>query len=261
MDLKERALLGIPIDTPFGQLKPLTVYDFLECGDALSAITFDISRVLHEIRLNQPEETQNTKELTEELRQLKANYSLKEILIAYMQPFFHAYVEIVSRCKVLKGEQDLEKVREDTFNELNELSPEEFDSLRKIILEINNQSSQTASLDPTVQKWKEKALRFKSSSDKNGAPNISTMVTSVVVYSGHTYKEVTGWNITQLLQAFQRIGLLKAYDTTTLFATVTDKIDIQSWSENIEIEDDSNTSKDVALSYSDFKQNVGDAVQ
>lgn len=259
MDLTERAILGLPIETPYGLFKPLTLRDYLERGDALAAITFDKRRVLHEIRLNQDEETQNSTELTKLLREMDSQYSLKQILIEYMEPYFHAYVEIIARCKVLENEETLEGVREEVYLMLHEIDPEEFDALRNMILVLNNQSSQTASLDPTIQKWKEKAIKFKSS-DKD-APNIPTMVTSVVSFSGHTFEEISNWNITQLLQVFQRIGMLKAYDTTSLFATVTDKIDIQNWSENIEIEDDSNTSSNVAISFKQFQGNVGDAIQ
>lgn len=261
MDFQERAVLGLPIDTPFGKLKPLSIYDFLERGDALSAITFDKPRVLHEIRLNQPEEQRNTKEMTALLREMNEQYSLKDILITYMEPYFHAYVEVISRCSELKEDETFESKQEEVFEYLKELDAEEFDAFRQIILEINNQATQTASLDPTVQAWKEKALRYKSTAKGDGtAPNLSTMVTSIVSFSGHTFSEILEWNIAQLQQVFQRIGLFKAYDTTTLFSTVTDKIDIQDWSKNIEIENDSNTSSNVAMSYKAFQQNMGDAV-
>ena len=261
MNFQERAVLGLSIDTPFGKLKPLSIHEFLERGDALSAITFDKSRVLHEIRLNQPEENRNTKEMTALLREMSENYSLKDILIGYMEPYFHAYVEIISLCSVLEKDETFESKQEEVFEYLKTIDAEEFEAFRQIILEINNQPSQTASLDPTVQAWKEKALRYKSTAKGEGAaPNLSTMVTSIVSFSGHSFEEIMDWNIAQLQHVFQRIGLFKAYDTTTLFSTVTDKVDIQDWSKNIEIENDSNTSSNVAMSYKAFKQNMGDGV-
>lgn len=262
MDFRERALLGLPIETPFGELKPLSLLDYLERGDALAAITFDIRRVLHEIRLSQPDEKhRNSEEMTELLREMEKEYSIKQLLITYMEPYFHAYVDIISRCRVLEGQETFEEKQKETFEFLQDMEPKEFDALRKIILEINNQPEQTASLDPTVQQWKEKALRYKSSGSGDDSPNLSTMATSIVSFSGHTFEEVLSWNITQLHQVFQRIGFFKAYETTTLFATVTDKIDIQDWSKNIVIENDSNDSSSFAMSYDSLKSTMGDGVQ
>lgn len=257
MKLEERALFGLPIETPFGELKPLSIQDYMVCSLELSVITFDMKRSLHEMRLTLPEERRNSKEITEMLEKLLAEVSLKDFLISYMTPYFSAYIAILARCMFFNIEGD-EKKYETARDFLVELSAEEFDNLRKVLMYINGQSGQTAFLDPELQRYKEKAIKFKAKDGEGEAPNVPTLVTSVVAFTGLTFDEIITWNITQLLQVFQRIQMLKGYDTTTLFATVAgDKVEVQEWSKNIVLEDDSNTSNSFALSFDKFEGDIG----
>ena len=276
MRLEEMALLGLPIHTEFGEMKPLSVYDYMEVGGELVALSFDKLRCLHEIRLNQPEEKQESKEFTKVLEELNETYSLKNIIISFIPQFFSAYVEVLARCwvmdedlvvvdeegKELEGQEAKRKV---SFDFLQQSSDEVFDAVRMMLLQINGQSEQTAFLDPLLQRKKEQSLRLKESqkkdSEKSSSPDTSTMVSSVVAFSGLPYVEVLKFNITQLIHTFQRISLMKAHDSSVVIATVAhDSANIVNWMENIEIKNDSNESSNFAMEYDKFKEQMGETL-
>lgn len=266
MNLEEKALFGIPINTDYGDFKPMTVHDYMECAPFLQAMSYDKKRVLHEIRLAQPEENRKLKEMTETLRKLNEEMSLKEILLSLMPQYINAYIEVLIRCRKfdieLAGEddkEDAEKVYLTAQNFLLELEPNQFDEVRDILLSINAQSKQTAFLDPEMQWRKERSLKFNHSQSDAEAPNPSTLVTSVVTYTGINFEEVVNWNITQLQHMFQRVALFHSYQTYITFATVAgDKIDPVNWAENVITRDDSNTDSNFAIEFEAFKSRIGD---
>lgn len=263
MNLEQKALFGLSIHTEFGELFPMTVYHYMECSHFLQAMSFDKKRVLHEIRLAQPKEQQQSKEFTEVLTKIHEEYPLRQILMEMMPQYFAAYVEVVSRCKKFEEpteENGLPSKLEQTQNFLLELTSEQFDELRVMLLSINAQSEQTASLNPEIQWHKERALRFNNSKNDTEAPDASTLVTSVVTYTGINFEEVVNWNITQLQHMFQRVAMFQSYQSYIVFATVAgDKIDPVNWAENIHTRKDSNTDSNFAVSLETFEKHIGDA--
>lgn len=256
MKIEEKALLGIPIETKFGEVKPLSIMDYMTYGSELAAVTFNKRRVLHEIRLNQDSEMQNSPELTKMLRELDENYSLKEIIVTYMEPYFHAYSAIVSRCFFFNEVKEV--ALEKAHNLLVDINNEEFDEIRQIILSLNNQPEQDAELDPVLQSFKEKAIRFHNSKEQDNGTSMSTIITSIVTQTGLDFSKILKWNVTQVLQIYSRLQMFKAYDATTLFATVTDKITIEPWDKNIEVAKD-NLDK-YSMSLDEFSGKVGDGI-
>lgn len=256
MKIEEKALLGLPIETKFGEVKPLSLFEYMKNGSELAAMTFNKARVLHEIRLNQEKDKQKSPELTQMLRDLHEQYSLKEIIVTYMEPYFHAYVSMVAKC--LFFNEDAEVAIKKAYDFMVEISNDDFDELRQIILLLNNQPEQDASLDPTIQEFKEKAIRFHSTKDKDDSPSMGTIITSIVAQTGLSFEEILKWNITQVMQMFSRIQMFKAYDATILFATVTDKVTIENWSKNTEIAVDGLDK--YSMSLEEFSGKVGDGI-
>lgn len=264
MKLEEKALFGLPVETEYGNFKPMSVYDYMDCAHLLQALSFDKKRVLHEIRLSQPEDMQKKKETTTALQKLNEEYSLKEVIVKIIPAYFLAYVDILLRCREFDFEYDEDKEGNEeqqrtelAHKYLIDLSNEDFDAVRKILLAINAQSEQTAFLNPELQDRKERTLKFKSSQSPSDAPDASTLVTTVVTYTGINYDQVVKWNITQLQHAFQRVALFLSYDTYITFATVAgDKIDAVNWAENIITENDSNSSSSFAVELEEFAGHI-----
>lgn len=263
MNLEQKALFGLPIHTELGELFPMSVYHYMDCSHFLQAMSFDKKRVLHEIRLAQPKEQQKSKEFTEVLTKIYDEYSLRQILMEMMPQYFAAYVEVLSRCKKFDEpteENGLPSKLEQAQNFLLEITTEQFDELRAMILAINAQPEQTASLNPEIQWHKERALRFNNSKNDTEAPDASTLVTSVVTYTGINFNEVVNWNITQLQHMFQRVAMFQSYQSYIIFATVAgDKIEPVNWAENITTRKDSNTDSNFAVELKTFERNIGDA--
>lgn len=267
MKLEEKALFGLPIVTPFGDFKPMSVYDYMDCAHFLQAISYDKNRILHELRMSQADkEFRESKEFTTALEKISEDHTLKQVINEFMNPYAGAYVEILARCRTFEIKAtDKQKAKEELIQQAeqyyNSLSDEEFEEVRKILLAINAQAEQTAFLDPELQRFKEKALNIKQSANTE-APDPSTMITSVVTYTGINFKDVVDWNITQLQHMFQRVALFLSYDTYITFATVAgDKIDAVNWAENIKTEDDSNTSSSFAMSYETFEREIGQKLE
>lgn len=261
MNFEEMAILGIPIETQFGKVEPLTILDYIELEVQLQVMSFDKKRVLHEYRLNQDEKIRETEDFTEAIKQVASEKSLKDVIVGLMSVYFTAYVAVVSASLFKHIENEEERLKQ-AYEFLLDLESEDFEHLRKILLSVNAQSEQTAFLDPLLQARKEKSIKFHAKDQKEESPSVTTYISSVVTFSGIPYKEVATWNYIQLIHAFQRIGQFKAYDTSTLFMTVAgDKVTPEPWNKNFKVNDDSNTSSLFAVELDAFEKNIGSKIK
>lgn len=122
----------------------------------------------------------------------------------------------------------------DAFSKLKE---EDFDYVRSLILEMNCLKEEVINPNPEIQKAIERSRRVKT----QGADSLefSDIVSSVVGFNGLTYQNINEFTIYQLYMTFYRIAQIKSYDTSTLFATVaSDKVNIESWSKHITMNND-----------------------
>lgn len=262
MNLEEKALFGIPIVTEFGEFKPLSVYDYMDCAHLLQAIAFNKKRVLHEVRLTQPKEKRNSKDFTNLLKKIDSEHSLLQVLQEITPQFLQAYAEVFIRCRVFPEDTPKEeKSAESALNFLLDLTSEQFEEVRGILLAINAQAEQDAFLDPELQNKKERSLKFVSQGNDAEAPNPSTLITSVVAFTGIPFQEITQWNVTQLQHMFQRVGLFQAYNMYVSVAPMAgDSIKPTNWAENIITQNDSNTDSKFAVKFDSFKKQMGDVL-
>lgn len=253
--LTEKAILGIPIVTDLGSIKPLSIYDYVQFGTELQVMSFEKSRVLHEYRMSiDDEKLKKSRELEERLKEVMEKMSLKDIVVGLVPVFFNAYVAVVAQSMFYDIENEEERAQQ-AYTLLKDLDDDQFDSLRDIILQINAQGKQKAFLDYELQRKKEQGIRLNTGS-KEG-PNVTTLITSVVAFTGIDYDIVKDWNYARLIHTFNRISMLKSYDTTTMFMTVSGDVEMQSWQDNFKVEDDSATSESFAQSYDSFTKNLG----
>ena len=255
MDYVEKAILGIPIVTDLGEIKPLSLYDYVNLGVELQVVSFEKTRILHEYRLNLDIEVQKSKELEAQMKKLNETKSLKEIVTGVIPAFLNAYIAIIAQSMFSDIENTEDRIKK-SHDFVKELDDTQFENLRDIILKINSQSKQKAFLDYELQRKKEQGIRL-NSQGKEGA-NLVTMISSVVSFSGIDYDIISNWNYARLLHAFNRIAQFKAYDTTTMFMTVSGDVTANNWQENFEVKDDSATSDSFAVSFDSFTKEVGD---
>ena len=209
--LKEFDILGLPIETPIGNLRFLKVQDYPKCHEYLNAIRMTKDHIVKLFYDNGVDD--------ETLKVLK-ELSLYE-LVMQIADIKHFYVEILE--VMCDDEFEFDLIEEQTFYEI-----------RKLILETCVIKEEKINPNPEIQSWIEKSKRFKA--QMGGDMTFSDIITSVSVGCSLTYEEINNLTIYQLYSNFYRIGHFKNYDTTTLFATVaSDKIDIESWSKNIDM--------------------------
>jgi len=108
-----------------------------------------------------------------------------------------------------------------------------YDIVRSIIMRQNLLFEQKVYKNPKVQEWANKALEARV---KN-APKISIedMVTTVSVYKGVGYKELMDYTLYQLYADLYRIKKIKRYDADVIFRSVSDKITIEDFAEQIDL--------------------------
>ncbi len=252
--IEERAILGLPIITEFGEMKPLSIQEYIQRSTSLGVIAMDKKKVLAELGKGQQAETgQSDKEVFNLLTELNNSHTFLSLLKEYFTEILNHYIIITCYCKFYY----LEDTKEDYENEeeynkdllmksadfIINLSDEAFDSYRRILLQLNGVSEITSKINPVLYKREDKP-KTKSKEDDE-TPNLSTMISSCAVHMGIDYKDIAKWNSLQLQHSFQRIGLFIANSERTLFRTVSDEVEPVAWTTNIST--NKNRNKDQSL--------------
>lgn len=93
-----------------------------------------------------------------------------------------------------------------------------YDQLREIIMKQNLLFEPKVWKDPLVAQYAKMVLETRS---KNSVKmTIEDMVTTVAMFSGKSYEEISEFTIYQLKASFDRVDKLKSYDTTVAFKCV-----------------------------------------
>lgn len=260
-DIEEKVILGLPIETEFGLLKPLSIHDYLQRINSLGAITMGKKKLLAELGKAQQKETgQSDEEIFVLLRELN-ELPLLALLKEYFSEVLQHYMILTRFCKYFyldedksfNSNEDLDKHALDkSFEFVSGLNEEQFDRYRNILLEMHAQSDAKAHLNPFLEKRAERGRKLLHNNDTN-APSLATMISSCAVYMGLDYSVIAKWNALQLQHSFQRISFFIENSATTLFATVSGDIDFVSWAANIENNKDTNTDQQLDV----FTQNLG----
>lgn len=110
---------------------------------------------------------------------------------------------------------------------------ETYDRVREVIMQQNLLFEPKMFNDPLAQEWANKVLRARA---KGSTMTIEDMVTTVHVYSGISYKEIEQYTIYQLYASFNRLTLLKGYDTgIALKIAGAEKMEVKHYAERLEM--------------------------
>lgn len=256
--IADKAILGLPVETEYGEFKPLSIENYIRYAQHIGILSYGKKKLLAELgkalQISTPEASdEEVHKMLKELNELPFFELIKEYFPDYLLP----YVIILRLTRFpddgtpLSEEEEknkLNEVREYLFN----LSNEEFDDVRKILMTLNNQSEKIAFLNPRIQRGQDKKEKL-FSRKTDDSPNLSTMITTCVAYSGIDFQQISKWNAFQLQHAFQRIAILINYETTRLFATVASDVDIENWTQNISLDyQEKNTDKE----FNEFKSQM-----
>lgn len=262
-EIEDRVILNLPIITEHGEFKPLTILEYMQNVSSLAAISYSKKKLLS--LLGQAEQEASGKPDSEIFNMLKElnDIPLKELMVEYFNEFLVHYAVLLRETKFFymryeekneefKDEQEFEKhVIKVIFEYINNLTNEEFDEIREILLALHNQTEVSGFLNPQLQRSRNKKDKLFTGESKS--PSLVTMITSCVAYTGIDYKNISEWNAFQLQHTFQRIAYFINHKTATLFQTVSGDVEAINWAENI----DSENEKDDRLTYNQFAKNTG----
>lgn len=261
-EIQDRVILGLPIITSYGVLKPLTMEEFIKRQQSVAVICMNKRKLLSELGFSQQNETgQSDKEIHKMLMELN-EIPMKQLMEDLFKDLYQHYVIITRYCvfydevfneTIHESEEEFDKqVLMKSIEFLQNLSEEQFDEFRTMLIALHGQSEISAKLNPYLERRELKAKQA-GRHKKDNSPTFATMISSIAMYSGINYEDIARWNILQITHSFQRISYFISNSDSVLYGTVAPDVDIINWSENIVA--DKGTNKDKTLD--EFKSSVG----
>jgi|GEM_PF-1348771 len=242
MDDKDFYIFGLPVQTEFGEIRFLTYLEYLQNLSELSAMSQNVLHIYYQYknhydRMKLDEDTK--KEIEESLDALK-NESLLDIVmnrddleVAYRK-IFNLVIADKKVVNMILSDEDM------------------FMTYRKLVLDMNMMTESLVSPNPEIQKGYERSKRAKVSANQD-KQSFGDIISIIVVGAGILPQDVARMTVLQVYSTYFRISRFQNYTTTTLFATVSEKVQIESWAAHVNMwEQDSH-----AIEYSKFKNTTG----
>jgi hypothetical protein len=107
-----------------------------------------------------------------------------------------------------------------------------YDQIRSIIMKQNLMFEQKIYRNPKVQEWANKVIEARS---KNSNITLTDIISTVSVYKGVSYEELKEYTLYQLYADFHRIRKMKNYEADVIFRSVSDKVTIEDFAEEINL--------------------------
>lgn len=217
---KDEFIYGLPIQTEHGLVRFLQYIEFTKYK--IEAYLFN-QNVLHIYHMYEKDMDSDVDKI-ELVNSIKES-TLREIVVTLPQ-FRHAYLTIFSLIFDTNNysEDELMGVIEDIM-----FDEDKFTYYRTLIQDMNMLIEDKVSEDKTTQYYIELARKAKS---ENGQSNsILNIVTSLVLSSSYTFEQIAYLTVIQVNALFFKLNQFKNFEMTTLFATVSNDVKVESWAE------------------------------
>lgn len=222
MDEKEFYIFGLPVQTEFGEVRFLTYLEYLQNLAELSAMSQNVLHIYYQYRdlyikakLSQ-EEKEQTEKFLEELKE----QTLFDIVMS-SEGYKESYKKIFNL--VIDNEEIVAMIMK---------HEELFMNFRKLVLDMNMLNESLVSPNEEIQKGIERSRRVKIAANKD-KQTFGDIVSSITVGSGILPKDVASMTVLQVYSIYYRISKFQNYSASTLFATVAEKVEIESWSAHV----------------------------
>lgn len=229
--MKEFYIYGRPIKTQIGDLHFITVeeyYDFIHEGH-LSILVLQKEDLLQ--RLKEIEKLDSgIKPIISTVEKLTLFEFVRLIGNLDMDGIDdQSYIKLLKIDSLYAGFKKLFEFcfKEDVFDRI--LSNEEFEEYRKLILEINCIPYEKPNPNPEIERYNQ--MKRLMQKHKGESADFESMYTSVWVGLSQCPDKLTLYRFNKL---FARIAQFKNYNTSTLFATVSNDVKIDMWYKAIE---------------------------
>lgn len=233
---REFYIYGKPIPTKIGNLHFITVeeyYDFITKG-YLTVLTMETSQLTKFLR-QFAQQDKGIKGFIEFLLNTDT-FTTLQIVEAYIQnepDYQNSYVNLFGLVDYYNKTKEMFEFcfKEDVFGRIE--SAEEFEQYKELIREINCISYEKPNPNPEIEKYNQ--MKRLMQQQKGEQVTFESMYTSVGLALGRDPDSMT---LYKFYRYFERIAQFKNYDTSTLFATVAEKVKIEPWYKHIEKEED-----------------------
>lgn len=236
---KNLFIFGEKVQTKFGEVRFLTYREYLSNINEISLIGQNTLHIYYNFK-KQLESATNDKASLEALKELK-EAKLLEIVLSTQQ-LLNAYLKIFQL--VFDGNEEMQ------FEKLFE-SSENFDFIRTLVMDMNVITEDKVSPNEEIQRAIERSRRLKQSSSQE--QTFVDIVTSIVASTSNSFEDVCRMNVFQVYAIYARVGAIYNYQTSTLFATVAEKVNIESWNKHIDLF----KSEDDVISKNEFDKKFG----
>ncbi|MCM3387332.1 hypothetical protein M3649_04185 [Ureibacillus chungkukjangi] len=230
-------IFGEPIQTKFGAVRFLTYKEYLSYLPQLSLISMNTLHIYYHYKNEVKKPTEEEKQTLLEFKETP----LYQIVLSTPQ-FLQTYIEIFTKLITFNENVDCSEI---FANE------KDFMDIRKLIMDMNVVTEEEVSPNEEIQRGFERSRRAKQLE----APKQSFLdiVTCIVTGTPHSFEEVSKMNVMQIYALYGRIGAFFNYKTSTLFATVAEKVNVELWNKHINLfEKESH-----AIEYDKFKNKTG----
>lgn len=235
-------IFGETVQTRFGLVRFLTYREFLSYTNEISLISQNTLHIYYNFK-NQIGKHADT-ETVDALKELKKS-ELLEIVLSTQQ-LLNAYLKIFQL--VFDGNEDMQLTQ--LFD-----SNENFHFIRSLIMDMNVVTEDKVSENEEIQRAIERSRRVKQQDSQE--QTFVDIVTSIVASTSNSFEDVCRMNVFQVYAVYARVGAIYNYQTSTLFATVAEKVNIESWNKHIDLfkkEDD-------VISKNEFDKKFGGLLQ
>lgn len=227
MDNRDFYIFGQPIKTEFGLVRFLTYQEYLLNNSELSLISQNVLHLYYLYR-KQIEKENNSKEALEEFKSFKEQ-KLYDVVLS-TNYILESYIKILKLVLDNNGysDDDLEDVIYSIFS-----SEDSFLQIRNIIMDMNVLTEEEVNPTEEIQRFIEHSRTVK----QQGAPKQTPIdiITSIVAGTPHSFEDVMNMNVMQVYALYARLGAFFNYQTTTLFATVAEKVNVELWNKHIDL--------------------------
>lgn len=224
-------VFGQPVQTEIGLIDFIKVGDYPVLFGDLQMVSMSKLEIIY--RYNESNDKGQFDDLLKELKDL----SLYDI-VTTIPNFKFSYQNILSY--VCKDESSADKIDEGNFEEI-----------RRTILDMNNIKEESINPNPEIQRVRERSKRVKAQDSEK--LTLEDIFTSLVVQLGKDFKDIQDWTVYQFYAAYHRLGQFKQFETTSLFATVSEKVKVERWNKHIDMFEE----EDHFISESQFGKQVG----
>lgn len=221
--LRESYIYGEAIKAELGEIRFLTHKEYIMNIHFLSTMSLNVLHIYYQYRNMFIKQKPNKEEMVDIELFLEGfkKQSLYKIVMSD-ESIANSYYKIFQLA--IGDEDSIEKIFD---------SEELFMQYREIILDMNMVIEDEVSPNPEIQKGIEQSRLLKSSGGEK--QTTTDIVTSIVAGTSNSFSDVCNMTVLQVYSIFYRLNAIKTYDTTTLFATVSSDVKIESWSKHIDL--------------------------